>query len=72
MLYAKDNVEDSYQGDSVGPLVLEGLEGSAAMVYWGLGCADKDFPGVYAHVSSASDWIREEVCKRSLYPTAEF
>merc|ERR1712008_563886 len=39
---------------------------------WGEGCAHKDFPGVYARVSSFYDWIRDEVCKTSAYPPAEF
>lgn len=37
------------------------------MVSWGIGCASDDFPGVYARVSSAYGWIKDEVCKGSKY-----
>jgi len=77
MLCAKDSGEDSCQGDSGGPLVLRGGGDGAAdvqvgVVSWGIGCAHPDFPGVYARVSSAYDWIREEVCRSSAYAPAEF
>merc|ERR1712232_911617 len=77
MLCARDSGEDACQGDSGGPLVLKGSgEGGAdvqvGVVSWGVGCSHKDFPGVYARVSSAYDWIREEVCTRSANAPAEF
>ena len=70
MMCAKDEGEDSCQGDSGGPLIVEGSDGShlqVGVVSWGFGCADSDFPGVYARVSSAYSWIASEVCKGSKY-----
>ena len=70
MLCANDEGEDSCQGDSGGPLIQEGSDGShlqVGVVSWGFSCADSDFPGVYARVSSAYSWIASEVCKGSKY-----
>jgi len=78
MLCAADVGEDSCQGDSGGPLVVRGNDehGSednlVGVVSWGFGCADSEFPGVYARVSSAFQWIKQEVCNGSMYPPAEF
>lgn len=78
MLCAKDSNQDSCQGDSGGPLVMKGNDSSGAndvqvgVVSWGVGCADSSFPGVYARISSAYDWIRSEVCANSINPPGSF
>lgn len=77
MLCAKDNGEDSCQGDSGGPLVILGSDPKGAddiqvgVVSWGIGCASADFPGVYARVSRATEWIKDVVCNQSTQPPSE-
>lgn len=69
MLCAEADLKDSCQGDSGGPLLLPKGRGvvQIGIVSWGVGCANNDFPGVYARVNRAYDWIEEEVCKGSRY-----
>lgn len=59
-----DGGKDSCQGDSGGPIVKKvgNQHIQVGVVSWGIGCGRKSKPGVYARVSSASNWIKEVVC----------
>lgn len=53
-----------FQGDSGGPLVCQISDGSwvqAGIVSFGLGCAKANRPGVYAKVSSFTNFIQNHV-----------
>jgi Trypsin len=61
---------DSCSGDSGGPLVIpdaQSVARLAGVVSWGIGCADRRHPGMYARVSSFSSWIISNVCPRMFW-----
>jgi secreted trypsin-like serine protease len=59
------STHDSCQGDSGGPLIVKGDNADndllVGVVSWGSDCADSFFPGVYARVSSVTNWLQSKV-----------
>jgi len=49
---------DSCQGDSGGPIIMKSTGAQVGVVSWGIGCANPNYPGVYARVSAKYDWIQ--------------
>jgi len=56
--------KDACKGDGGGPLVCEVQSGSWAqvgIVSWGVGCGERDVPGVYVAVEHYQPWIQQVV-----------
>ena len=70
MCAAADGV-DACQGDSGSALIRKGdgigHDVLVGVTSWGFRCAHPDFPGVYARVSYAWEWIAGQVCQRSSF-----
>nr|P98119.1 RecName: Full=Salivary plasminogen activator alpha 1; AltName: Full=DSPA alpha-1; Flags: Precursor [Desmodus rotundus]AAA31591.1 plasminogen activator alpha 1 [Desmodus rotundus]AAA31592.1 plasminogen activator alpha 1 [Desmodus rotundus] len=57
------NVHDACQGDSGGPLVCmnDNHMTLLGIISWGVGCGEKDVPGVYTKVTNYLGWIRDNM-----------
>jgi len=63
--------KDTCTGDGGSPLVCPdpknpGRYYQAGLVAWGIGCGDKNVPGVYTDVSQFKQWVDEEMAKQNL------
>lgn len=65
MVCAGNGPTDTCQGDSGGPLMVPRLDEFvlAGVTSWGEGCADPEFPGVYARLGAPAlnAWVRERI-----------
>ncbi|XP_035958197.1 tissue-type plasminogen activator [Halichoerus grypus] len=57
------NLHDACQGDSGGPLVCmkDNRMTLVGIISWGIGCGQKDVPGIYTKVVNYLDWIQNNM-----------
>lgn len=59
--YVGEGGKDACQGDSGGPLVVRNADNTGWLLVgatsWGIGCANADYPGIWARVSYFYEWI---------------
>jgi len=64
------DVTDACQGDSGGPLVFHNKDRDKyeliGVVSWGIGCARKEYPGVFAKLSKLWPWVLKKMKKGNL------
>lgn len=70
MLCAARGGKDACQGDSGGPLIDKMTGKLVGITSWGYGCADPNYPGVYAKVQDQIVWIQETIASLASSPTA--
>ncbi|EDW93779.1 trypsin alpha-3 [Drosophila yakuba] len=59
MICASRTSKDSCSGDSGGPLTSSGV--LFGIVSWGIGCANKNYPGVYVNCKRYVPWIKKVI-----------
>jgi len=66
----QDGRKDTCEGDSGGGMVVERYDGRYEIVgilSWGIGCAEKNRPGVYTRITKFRGWI-EHVIQNAKIP----